>query len=95
MRPLNVVALVERVDGDLPVRREHRRQVGTKSQTVQVVGREQRRHRLEVVGQRRCGSIQTDPDEATPSLDPHRSEARVGRHRIELVLIDNLDQFSL
>jgi hypothetical protein len=94
MRSPHIVSLVERVDCDLPVCGEHRRQVDAQSQTVQVVRRQQGRQRLEVLSQGRRSAVQADPDEATPPLDPHHLQPRIRRYRIELVFVDHLKQSS-
>ena len=69
---LDVVALVERVDDDLPVGGQHGREIGPHPHPVEVVRGQQRRQRVEVLEQRRRGGVQADPDEATPPVDSHR-----------------------
>ena len=42
-----------------------------------------------------AAGIEAHPHEATPSVDLHRSEADVRRHRLELVGVDDLDQLAV
>ena len=89
---LHVVALVERVDGYLPIGREHRRQRRADAEPVEVVGSQQGRQRVEVLEQRWRARIEADPDEAPPTVDLDRLEAGLRRDRVELVPVDYLDQ---
>ena len=92
MGALDVIALVEGVDGDLPVGREDSRQVRPEVEPVEVIGGEQRRQGIEVLLQRGCTRIEADPHEATPSVDLHRSQSGVRGDGIELLPVDDLDQ---
>ena len=74
MRPLHVVALVERVDDDLPVRGEHRAEVGAEAHLLEVVRREQRREWIEELEQRRCFAIEVHEHEPAPGVDAHGRE---------------------
>ena len=92
MGALHVVALVERVDGHLPVGREHGREVGADAEAIEVVRGEQLGS-----GSRNSSSggapgsrqIQTKPPQ---QLDLDGLEAGARRDRVELVLVHDLDQ---
>ena len=95
VRALHVIALVERVDGDLPVGRQHGRQVGAEVQPVEVVRSQQRGQRVEEVEQRRGLGVETHPDEASPPVHAHRLQAGAFGNRVELVGIDHLDESAV
>ena len=95
MRALHVVALVEGVDGDLPVRRQHRRQVGAEVEPVEVVRREQRGQRVEEVEQGGAPGVETHPDEAAPPVHAHGLQAGAFGIRVELVGIHHLDESAV
>ena len=90
MGSLHVVALVERIDGHLPVGREHGREIRADAELVEVVRGQQSRQGVEVVEQRWRAGIEADPHEATPTVDLNGLEPGVRRDRIELVPIHDL-----
>ena len=79
MRALHVVRLVERVDGDLPVRGKHRGLVRAEAHLFEVIRAEQAGQRLQVVGQRLGARIEVHEHEPAPAVDPHRRETQVVR----------------
>ena len=95
VRALHVVALVERVDHDLPVRGEDRRLIRAEAHLLEVVAVEQLRDRVEEVEQRGRRRVGVDEDEATPALRPHLTEAETVGQAGELVTVDDLDQLTV
>ena len=81
MNALNVVALVERVHGGLPVAIPFHRDVAGLHHALEVIGVEVQRDRIEIVGERPRIGIEREPHEAPPFLAADLGEA-VGRRTL-------------
>ena len=90
--PLDVIALVEGVEGTLPVGREDDAAIGTKAHLFEPVGGEQGRERAEERLERLCVRVHVDEDEAAPApdLDLVQADLGIGHRRREVEAVDHL-----
>jgi hypothetical protein len=90
VQSLHVVALVERVDHGLPIRRDDRAAIAAEAQLVELIGREQGGQRVEEVEQGLGVEVHVDEHETTPGVDADRPEREVVGESGELLAVGHL-----